>query len=171
MKIITEDAVYVQMNDIMFLNSTDIPIPASIIMQVFGQGITVVNDKNRYDFVKFEESTEIDYFKDLDWIVDYYAVNGLSDAQIKAKIDKVLEERNTNADKYNALPDAEKKHHQDMVSRHEQLEHKAYGLRDLLWFKQGHLEMTLPEEVEYPVGYKTSIKQKIKNRLKRKNKR
>lgn len=62
MKVITEDAVFVQMNDIVFLNSTDLPIPASIVMEVFGKGITIVNDSNRYDFVKFEESTQIDFF-------------------------------------------------------------------------------------------------------------
>ena len=33
MKIIRKDAVYVQMNNLMFLNGTDIPIPDSIIYQ------------------------------------------------------------------------------------------------------------------------------------------
>ena len=35
MKIITSDAVYVQKNDIIMLNHTDLAIPASIFMQVF----------------------------------------------------------------------------------------------------------------------------------------
>ena len=98
MKVITEDAVFVQMNDIVFLNSTDLPIPASIVMEVFGKGITIVNDSNRYDFVKFEESTQIDFFKDLDWIVDYWALKDKSEEQIKKEIDQVIEERNKIAD-------------------------------------------------------------------------
>lgn len=64
MKIITNDAVYVQMNDIAYLNSLDLPIPASIYMKAFGMGgIAIINDMNRYDFIKFEEKSEIQYFK------------------------------------------------------------------------------------------------------------
>ena len=55
MKIITNDSAYVQKNDIAYLNSSDLPIPASIFMKVFGNGVTIINDSNRYDFVKFDE--------------------------------------------------------------------------------------------------------------------
>ena len=33
MKIITNDAAYVQMNDLMHLNQSDLPIPASVFMK------------------------------------------------------------------------------------------------------------------------------------------
>lgn len=168
MKVITEDAVFVQMNDIVFLNSTDLPIPASIVMEVFGKGITIVNDSNRYDFVKFEESTQIDFFKDLDWIVDYCALKDKSEEQIKKEIDQVIEERNKIADKFNNLPEYEKNDNFDLVSRYEQLEYKAYSMRDLLWFKQGHIDMELPEEATYPSGYKPTIKTRLKRLIKSK---
>ena len=35
MKIITDNAVYVQKNDIAYLNQTDLAIPASIFMKIF----------------------------------------------------------------------------------------------------------------------------------------
>ena len=39
MKIITKNAVYIQKNDIAYLNhATDLPIPASIFVKVFGNG-------------------------------------------------------------------------------------------------------------------------------------
>ena len=63
MKIITSEAVYVQKNDIGFLNQTDLSIPASIFLKVFGNGITIIDNSNRFEFVKFEEESEIDFFK------------------------------------------------------------------------------------------------------------
>ena len=42
MKIITDNAVYVQKNDIAYLNSADFAIPISVFMKVFGKGITII---------------------------------------------------------------------------------------------------------------------------------
>lgn len=72
MKIITNDAAYVQMNDLMHLNQSDLPIPASVFMKVFGHGIVIIDDSNRFEFAKFEEDDDIEVFKNIDWIVDYY---------------------------------------------------------------------------------------------------
>ncbi len=69
MKIITDNAVYVQKNDIAYLNQIDLAIPASVFMKFFGNGI-VINDSNRYEFVKFEELEEIDFFKGIDRMID-----------------------------------------------------------------------------------------------------
>lgn len=63
MKIITSDAVYVQKNDIIMLNHTDLAIPVSIFMKLFGSGIVIIDDSNRYEFVKFEERLEIDFLE------------------------------------------------------------------------------------------------------------
>ena len=48
MKIFRNDAVYVQKNDIAYLKNTDLSIPASIFMKVFGSGIVIIDDSNRY---------------------------------------------------------------------------------------------------------------------------
>ena len=39
-----------------------------------------------------------------------------------------------------------------MVSQCELLDFKMYSLRDVLWFKQGHIKMELPEGVDLPAG-------------------
>ena len=51
MKIITDDAVYVQMNDMMHLNQSDLQFPASVFMKVFGRGMVIIDNSNRFDFV------------------------------------------------------------------------------------------------------------------------
>lgn len=36
----------------------------SIYLKVFGNGIVVINNKNKYEFVKFDEEVEIRFFKE-----------------------------------------------------------------------------------------------------------
>ena len=133
-KIITDDAVYVQKNDITYLNHTDLPIPASIFMKVFGNGIVVVDDSNRYEFEKFENTDEIEFFKGLDWIVDYNSVKDLSD-------DEIIEIGQSIAQKFNSMSSDERKENMEMITQCELLDFKMYSLRDILWFKNGKLKM------------------------------
>ena len=63
MKIITEKEVYVQKNDIAYLNQTDLPILASVFTKLLDKGIIIIDNSNRYEFVKFDKPEEIEYFK------------------------------------------------------------------------------------------------------------
>ena len=56
-----KERVYVQLNDIMELTQTNMPIPASIIDKVFGGKFLIVDDSNRDDFVEFDKKEEIDF--------------------------------------------------------------------------------------------------------------
>ncbi len=75
MKIITDNEALVQLNDLGFLQSTDLAIPDSIFSKVFGNEITIIDDRNRNNFVRFTEVKDIEYFKQLDWMVDYNEIN------------------------------------------------------------------------------------------------
>jgi len=154
MKIITSGAVYVQKNDIVFLNQTDLPIPASIFLKVFGNGIIIIDDSNRFEFVKFEEESEIEFFKNLDWIVDYNSLKSLNESQIIELGQAVAQQKNSIATQYNSMSDDERRENEHMVDECEKLDFKMYSLRDFLWFKQGYLQFDLPEEIDYPEGYK-----------------
>ncbi len=147
MKIITENAVYVQKNDITYLNHTDLPIPASIFIKVFGNGMVIIDDSNRYEFEKFEDNHEIEFFKRLDWIVDYNSVKDLSDDEIIEIGKSIAQSKNQIAKQFNSMSENERKENLEMVTQCELLDFKMYSLRDILWFKQGHLKMTLPEGV------------------------
>lgn len=52
MKIVREDAIYVQKNDIAYLTHMEEAIPASIFTKVFGGGVVIIDDSNRYEFIK-----------------------------------------------------------------------------------------------------------------------
>lgn len=145
MKIITNDAVYVQKNDIGFLTQTDLSIPATIFLKVFGSGITIIDDSNRFEFVKFTEQSEIEYFRNLDWIVDYNEVKDLTDDQIMELGRSIADEKNEIAKVFNSMSDEKRRENMQMVVKCETLDFKMYSLRDIIWFRQGHIKMTLPD--------------------------
>lgn len=167
MKIINGEKVYVQKNDI---NQSDLPIPASIFMKVFGNGIVIIDDSNRYEFVEFTTPEEIEFFKSLDWMIDYNEVKDLSEEETIELGQSIAQEKNEIAQKFNSMNPDDRKKNMNMVSQCELLDFKMYSLRDVLWFKQGHISMELPDDVEYPTDYqKETPKQEkgIKRLLKR----
>lgn len=153
MKIINNSKVYVQKNDIVQLTSTDLEIPASIFMKIFGNGVVIIDDSNRYEFVEFEDPKEIQFFADIDWMVDYNKVKDLSEEEIINLGQGIQQERNEIAEKFNSMKPEERQKHMDMYDQCELLDFKTFSLRDILWFKQGHLKIELPEDVEYPIDY------------------
>lgn len=164
MKIITDNAVYVQKNDIAFFNRTDLLIPASIFMKVFGNGVVIIDDSNRYEFVEFNTPEEIKFFKMIDWIIDYDEVKDLSEEEIIALAQNIADEKNNIAQMFNSMTLDERDKNIDMVSQCKLLDFKMYSLRDFLWFKQGHIKMELPEGTSLPVEF--APKNRIRNLIK-----
>lgn len=167
MKIITNDAAYVQLNDITYLNQSDLPIPASIFTKVYGDGVFYVSDHNRYDFMKFDEESEIEFFLGIDWMIDFNSVKDLNEEETISLGQSIAEEKNTIAEKFNAMTDKEKENNMDMVTQCELLDFKMYSLRDILWFKQGHIKMTLPDCIDYEVNHEPEQEKGLKKTLKR----
>ena len=150
MKIVTNDGVYVQKNDIAFLNQTDLPILATIFIKVFGEGVTIIDDTNRYDFIKFEDKEEIEFLNNLDFIVDYNSLKDLSEEEIIEMAQEVAFENNRIAKRYNEMSNKERANNSYMVYECEKLDFKFYSLRDILWFKRGYIKINLPKGIEYP---------------------
>lgn len=119
-------------------------------MKVFGNGVTIIDNSNRFEFVKFEEKSEIEFFRNLDWIIDYDSVKYLGEEQIVELGQGIAQEKNTIAQTFNAMSDDERRANEHMVSECERLDFKMYSLRDILWFKQGHIQFALPEGIDYP---------------------
>ena len=152
MKIFRNDAVYVQKNDIAYLNNTDLSIPASIFMKVFGSGIVIIDDSNRYDFIDFTEPKDIEFFSSLDWIFDYDDVMDLSEEEIMDLGNSIAEKRNEIVNEFSSMDKNEKEKNLSMIQQCDLLEFKLLSLRDFLWFKQGHIKIELPDGVGYPSG-------------------
>lgn len=154
MKIITNDAVYVQKDDIIHLYQSDLFIPESVFMKFFDGESVVINDSNRYDFVKFEEKPEMEFFQNIDWMIDYNEVKDLNEDEFISVGQKIARDKNELAQIINSMPKSEKQRYMATVNKYELLEHKLYSLRNVLWFKQGHIFIRLPEGIDYPDVYK-----------------
>lgn len=163
MKIITNNSIYVQKNDIAYLNSSTLEIPASIFMKVFNKDVVIIDDSNRYEFVEFNAPEEIEFLKNIDWIIDYNEVKNLSLEEIISLGQNIADEKNSIARHFNSMELEERKENMNMVSECENLDFKIYSLRDFLWFKQGHLNFDLPKDISSPEKKEKGIKRLIKS--------
>ena len=145
MKIITDNEAFVQFNDLGFLQSTDLAIPASIVLKLFENEITIMDDRNRYNFVCFTEAEDIEYFKQLDWMVDYNETKDMSEEELISLIEKTLGEMDSISNAYDLIPTNQGKKRRELAKTFSLLEFKFYSLRNILWYKQGHISLNLPE--------------------------
>lgn len=168
MKIATNNAVYVQKNDLAFLYQTDLCIPATIFLKLFGEGVCIINDSNRYEFVKFESEEEVAFLSGLDWIVEYDSVKDFNRDQFIELSKSIVEQRNKIAKKYNSMTSEERRANNHMVYECERLEFKNKSLIDVYHFTQGNLQFTLPEELSdtYKESNEKSTKKLLRQRKK-----
>ena len=165
MKLITENAVYVQRYDLgqLFItNSSD-----SMFKQIFGNSVLIIDDSSKYQFEKFEKADEMEYFKSLDWIINYDDFKDLSDEEIITIGKSIEATRNQIAQNFNAMQKEERKNNSSMITKCQLLDFKMDSLSDILWFKKGHIQMTLPEEYLHPERIKkdNSLVHKLKKTL------
>ncbi len=158
MKITTNEAVYVQKNDLGYLFSSNISIPSSIYLRPEMTETMVIDDSNRYEFIKFEDQSEIEFFNGIKWMVEYNDVKDLSVGDILGLEEDTVEEQNRIARKYNAMSVADRKKNYHMVEESNLLNFKLYSLDDIVSFKLGKKSMELPEGIDYPRDYKTRMK-------------
>lgn len=137
------EVVYVQMNDLAMLTHYEDEIPASIFLQVFTD-ITIIDDRNRWEFQRFVDPDTIEFFKKADWVVDYKFYRHMKEDEIMGHGQVMADELNAVANEYNSYTEEERKDHQDLRMRHELLEFKFYSIREILWLKQGHRVMPIP---------------------------
>ena len=130
-----KEAVYVQMQDIMYLaNETDVPIPATIFEKVF-TGVTIVTDSNRFDFIRFEETHEVEFFRNLEFIINFDQYKDFSDKQLEEEVQKFGTKANEIAEMWNSMTTEER---------------KKNFLAEIYAMKHGKRTMLFPEFVELP---------------------
>lgn len=140
MKIITSNAVYVQKDDIEYLNSLGISLPNSISMKINQYNITQIDDKTKYEFIKFDEQSDIEFFKNLDWIIDYNEVKNLSESEMISLYKKIIEEKNVIARKYNLISESDRINNMDYVRKYKLLDFKLYSLLYIINLKKEHIQ-------------------------------
>jgi len=132
MKIITDDAIYVQRKDLEYLHDLrSLGIPRSIFVEVFGKGILTIDNSNKNDFVKFVAKEDIEFLKNLEWIVDYNELKDLTIEQLTELIEEVVNQMNGIADTINEL-NKEKKPGGLLHYQWNLLKAKMHSLEDII---------------------------------------
>lgn len=147
MKIITNDATYVQKNDIAYLNQTDLDIPTSIYLKTCETGTFIVDDSNRYEFIRFNKSDEIQFFKNQDWILDYNQVKDKTEDELIEYCERIITQYNELAETFNALSEQEQMQNTELDMQCDLLAFKLFSLQEFIFYRKGLLEMQLPSEL------------------------
>lgn len=153
-----KNKVYVQMNDLIYLNETDIPIPASIFIKVFS-GITIVTDENRFDFVEFEKQEEIEFFRGLDWIIDYDEYITLSDDELEARAQQICSQMGKIATQFNGMSEEARRNNIHLKQDYELKEYMLLYCSEIYALRNGKVSMPLPNFVPNP--YEKPTKRKL----------
>ena len=151
MKIFHEEngrnVVYVQMQDIMFIvhDLADIAIPASIMNYFFSRGFAIVNNSNRFDFVKFDKEPEVAFFKTLNFIIDYNDYKDLTEEQFQERFKSVVCEYNSLVKKWNKMSETEREKNENLFVSTQKLEYTIKFIHELYALKHDKSYMTLPD--------------------------
>ena len=101
MKIFNEEkskkVVYVQRNDLAMLDSSSLVVPGSCLIT------GLVDDSNRYNFVRFEDPRIVQLFEGLDWVVDYKSFRGQDDEFFADAYNEVVAEMKSIEETYEGM--------------------------------------------------------------------
>lgn len=162
MKVFKNGKVYVQNEDLVLILRSGELMPTSVLEKIYGNGPVIIVQDNMEDYVEFEETDQVEFFKRLDWIVDYDEVKNLSLEELEKLYDATKDEMVKIRNKYSDLSQNDDCYEKDSI-RFELLGNKLYSLSKIQYFKARKLELALPNET----GICRLIR-KFKNKIKEK---
>lgn len=162
MKVFKNGKVYVQNEDLILILRSGELMPTSVLEKFYGNGPVIIVQDNMEDYVEFEETDQVEFFKRLDWIVDYDEVKNLSIEELEKLYDDTKDEMVKIRNKYSDLSQNDDCYEKDSI-RFELLGNKLYSLSKIQYFKARKLELALPNET----GICRLIR-KFKNKIKEK---
>lgn len=141
-----KEVVYVQMQDVGFLNSIDDSIPASIYMQVFGNGVTMIGEQNRFDYIRFEQENEVDFFRNLESVVDYNEFANLSLEEIEEKANEIGKKIKLIVNTYNSASQEERIYNTKLLEDFEKLKYRHQWIVTIYSAKCNNEKLSMPDE-------------------------
>lgn len=166
MKIISNNAAYIQKNDINYLIQNDI-IPEAMINKICKDS----NDEdveNKYDFIKFTDFETVEFLKNLDCIIDYFRIKDLDENDI-VKLGKIIVEKKKEINSILKTMNEDEKENSSLTKQYNFLNTKLLSLKDALWIKRGIVEFDIPNEIDVPTNEvkENSFKKALKKILKK----
>ncbi len=177
MKIITEDKVYVQRIDLGRLEDVEDTLPAAVYLPFWapnlnGPNFVSIDDTNRFEFFDFDTPEAIEYFKDIDWILDYTTISVLSKDELEEVGQGFLQARNKLAEEYQGLTGPIEGRRAEIVEEVNNIDYKIATLQYMYAVNTGKEQLVLPPEIAPPETKVTeskkpySLLQRLKNHFK-----
>lgn len=145
MKIFTSNAVYVQKIDLEFFKYSLHSLPQTISKQFFESNKVDCDDYGKYDFIKFENIEDIDFFKSVNWIIDYASVKDLSDEEYN-KLGWDLARKREQATERLYSFERENNEYRIILLECKLLQYQISMLQDIADVRDGRLKIRIPEE-------------------------
>ena len=148
MKINYSNKIYIQVIDLMWLNTLNIDMPGIVRKSIFNIGYKLINNSiSNTDFIYFEDNEIIKYFNNLDWIIDYDEVKDLSLYELTVYRNNVKKECNNLIKEYNGMDYYDKLKNWLLRDRINYLNIKWLNVRDFILYRMGIIRYELPEGI------------------------
>lgn len=151
-----KEIAYVQMEDIMNLKKSDIPIPKSIYRKVVKD--SMFDDiSNRADFVKFDEESEVKFFKELEFIINFDYYKNFTEEQLEKEYEEIAKKVNDIVIKLDNMTEEQRNNNRfALMQEYENLRYILLVLKGIYIVKQGKREM--------PFSYFVKVPQKLQKK-------
>ena len=145
MKLIRDNMVSVQKRDLDALTASKNQMPIFILLERYNQ---LSNEENPFDWISYHEPEAIEFFKHVDWILDYDYVKTLKEKDIIGLFKKVMRRKNSIKKQYPYIDENEENMKNGLIDLWEEytlLEYQENALLTILLWKQGKFDMPIPE--------------------------
>lgn len=92
MKFFTKDSLYVHSKDISFLLSLGRVLPREVERCIINDPFFIGNKHDGFDYYLFLEGDVIEFFKDIDWIIDYSDIENIDEEELLDRANEILED-------------------------------------------------------------------------------
>lgn len=172
MKIILKNKVYVQRCDLINLSyivsMLSIPCPCDVFEKLYVP-IFICDGTNKYEFLEFKGSEVVNFFKELDYIVDYDELKTKSDVDLIEYGKSIDKEIDVIIDEFNSKPEVERRNEYertDAIINSKKL--KLYAIRDFMLYRKGDIVFELPKTIsEKSTEKKSGVKVLVNKIFKR----
>lgn len=145
-----KEVVYVQRQDMVHLFESNIAFPASIYNKVFDKPVGIIDETNRFEFIKFEKESEVEFFKKIKSIIDLDDYKDLTEEQFMKKMEKMVDEANSIGYSWNEMSLQDRVKNQNLFWEREDLEYMLTFLCELFFVLRGEKTMPFPDFVVLP---------------------
>ena len=144
MKVVNEKAVYVQKKDIEFFIKHNIDMPAFILGPLLAESPLKIDDSNKFDFVEYTDDLSMEFFKKMDWILDYNDVKDSSPSEIMEEMINLVLQLDQLGKKIQKMTEEDKQIRPSEMEEYILLDHYYNGFLDFIGYLNGIHNFEIP---------------------------